>query len=147
MVTVNHPRPPLERPTLTLAVLLVSLIPALIADRSALAMNGRAVRLTFALLVVMGIAAAAFRFHEFPALQFGWDDNAYASVIWTIACLHLLHIVVATAENTAMLLWALTHSLDRKHARDVRLSTAYWYWVVGIWLPLYTIIYFGPRIA
>jgi heme/copper-type cytochrome/quinol oxidase subunit 3 len=60
--------------------------------------------------------------------------------------MHLLHIIVSTSENTAMLLWALTHGLDQKHARDVRVSAAYWYWVVGIWIPLYLLLYFGPRL-
>jgi cytochrome c oxidase subunit 3 len=146
-VTISHPVPSLGRPTMTLGLLVLSLVPALWSDRAAMAMNGRAVRISFALLVAMGLAAALLRFHELPALQFNWDDNAYASVIWTIACLHLLHIIVATAENAAMLIWAATHPLDKKHARDVRVSAAYWYWVVGIWIPLYLMIYFGPRMT
>jgi heme/copper-type cytochrome/quinol oxidase subunit 3 len=146
-VAITQPVPPLERPTLTLVILLLSIIPAVISDRAALAMNGRGVRVSFALLVVLGLGAIGLRFYELPALQFSWDDNAYASVIWTIVCLHLLHIIVATAENAAMLIWALTHPIDRKHARDVRVSAAYWYWVVGIWIPLYAMIYFGPRIS
>jgi cytochrome c oxidase subunit 3 len=147
VVTISHPVPPLARPTLTLGLLLLSLFPAIAADRGALAMNERRVRVNFAVLVVMGLGAGWLRWRELPALQFSWDDNAYASVIWTIVCLHLLHIIVATAENTAMLLWALTHPLDRKHARDVRVSAAYWYWVVGIWVLLYALVYFGPRLA
>jgi cytochrome c oxidase subunit 3 len=147
VVTIRHPMPPLASPTLTLAVLLVSLIPAIVADRAALAMKETAVRVSFALVVTLGLGAAWLRFQELPALQFTWNDNAYASVIWTIVCLHLLHIIVSTAENLAMLLWAVTHSLDRKHARDVRTSASYWYWVVGIWIPLYALVYFGPRLS
>jgi heme/copper-type cytochrome/quinol oxidase subunit 3 len=144
-VPVANPVPLLTLPTIVLGVLIVSLIPAYIADRVALAMKERTVRLMFAALVALGVLAAILRFREFPSLQFSWNDNAYASICWTIVAMHLLHIIVATAENTAMLLWALTHSLDRKHARDVRVSAAYWYWVVGIWILLYLLIYLGPR--
>jgi cytochrome c oxidase subunit 3 len=146
-VTISHPVPPLMWPTLTLGLLLVSMIPAIVADRAGLAMNERAVRWSFAVLVAMGMGAVAMRFHELPALQFSWDENAYASTIWTIVCLHLLHIVVATAENIAMFLWMMLHPLDRKHARDVRVSVTYWYWVVGLWIPLYGLVYWGPRLA
>jgi len=45
-----------------------------------------------------------------------------------------------------MFAWAVVHSLDKKHARDVRVNAVYWYWVVGIWVPLFCIIYVGPRI-
>jgi cytochrome c oxidase subunit 3 len=144
-ITLSHPIPPLLPPCLTWVVLLISLIPAIIADRAALKMRESAVKAGFAALVVLGLGAMWLRFLELPALQFSWDENAYASVIWTITCLHLLHIIVATAENLAMLLWALRHPLDRKHARDVRVSAAYWYWVVGIWIPLSALIYLGPR--
>jgi heme/copper-type cytochrome/quinol oxidase subunit 3 len=145
--TIRHPMPPLLRPTLTLAVLLLSVVPAFIADRAALAMNQARLRWSLFALVAGGIVAAALRFHEFPALQFSWGDNAYASVIWTIACVHLLHIIISTAETTAMCIWAFSNPLDRKHARDSRTSAAYWYWVAGLWVPLYCLIYLGPRFS
>jgi cytochrome c oxidase subunit 3 len=146
-IPILHPVPPLPRPTTTLVWLAVSLIPAVIADRAALAHRERAVRAAFSCVVVAGAIAVWLRWNELPALQFSWNENAYASVIWTTVCLHLLHIIVATGENFALLLWALTHPIDKKHARDIRVCAAYWYWVVGIWIPLYALIYWGPRIG
>jgi len=146
-LTILHPTPPLLRPTLTLALLVISLVPAILADRAGLAMNERGLRIGFAVLVALGLGAVALRFYELPALQFSWNDNAYASVIWTTVCLHLLHLIVSTAENLALLLWALTHPIDKKHARDMRVSATYWYWVVGIWIPLYALVYWGPRLS
>ena len=61
--------------------------------------------------------------------------------------LHWLHILVATAENTAMLMRACRHPLDLKNARDVRLSAACWDWAVGLWIPLYALVYRGPRLG
>jgi heme/copper-type cytochrome/quinol oxidase subunit 3 len=145
-VTVFHPTPLLLRPTITLVILLVSVIPAILGDRLALRMNTMGVRITFGILVLLGIVAAISRYNDLHSFQFTWSDNAYASLAWTIASMHLLHIIVSTSENTAMLLWALTHGLDKKHARDVRVSAVYWYWVVGIWIPLYLLLYFGPRL-
>jgi cytochrome c oxidase subunit III len=146
-VTVLKPQPPLGSATLTLGILLVSLVPALIMDRAALAMKTSRIRAMLGITVALGALAVWLRFRELPSLQFSWDDNAYASVIWMMTCLHLLHIIVSTSENLAMLLWAVTHPIDLKHARDIRVSATYWYWVVGIWLPLYALIYFGPRIV
>jgi hypothetical protein len=28
----------------------------------------------------------------------------------------------------------------------VRVGAVYWYWIAAIWIPLYVIVYFGPRL-
>src|ERR1700709_1769363 len=57
VVTIRHPVPPLGRPTLTVALLLVSIVPALVADRAALAMKAGVVRISFFILVLSGLVA------------------------------------------------------------------------------------------
>ena len=59
--------------------------------------------------------------------------------------MHLIHLITGTAENLIMTVWIWLKGLDIKHARDIRVGAGYWYWIAGIWIPLYTIIYFGPR--
>src|SRR5205085_2264486 len=97
------------------------------------------------LLLCIETTMFALRFLEFSGLKFRWDDNAYAAIVWTTIGMHLLHLVTGTAENFIMTLWVWLKGMDDKHARDVRVGAVYWYWIVGIWVPLYVIIYFGPR--
>jgi cytochrome c oxidase subunit III len=78
-------------------------------------------------------------------VKFRWDENAYAAIVWTTLGMHLLHLLAGTAENFIMMLWAWLRGLDTKHERDIRVNAVYWYWIVGIWIPIYAIIYFGPR--
>ncbi|HEY6152700.1 MAG TPA: hypothetical protein VIW07_03065, partial [Candidatus Udaeobacter sp.] len=59
--------------------------------------------------------------------------------------MHLLHLITGTAENLLMMLWVWLKGLDTRHARDVRVGAVYWYWIAAIWIPLYAIVYFGPR--
>jgi cytochrome c oxidase subunit 3 len=139
------PVPRLAIPTLNLAVLLLSCVPMIWADRAALHMKEAVVRRTLIVGVLFGFASIALRFQEFFAFRFRWDDNAYGSIVWTVAGLHLLHLIVGTAENVVMLTWLAFRGLDRKHARDVRVAALYWYWIVGIWVPLYAMLFFGPR--
>ena len=130
----------------TVIPLLISLIPMIWADRAALKLKANAVRWGLFLSILAGGVIAYLRFRELRYLPFDWDDNAYASIVWTLCGMHLMHIVVATCENIVMFAWAVVHSLDKKHARDVRVNAVYWYWVVGIWVLLFCIIYVGPRI-
>ena len=64
---------------------------------------------------------------------------------WTTLGMHLLHLVTGTAENGLMAAWVWAKGLDTKHARDIRVGCVYWYWIAAIWVPLYVLIYFGPR--
>jgi heme/copper-type cytochrome/quinol oxidase subunit 3 len=115
------------------------------ADRASLRVDCPRVITSLSLLVMLGVLAIALRFRELQALQFRWDDNAYASIVWTTVGLHLLHLIVGVLETGLMLAWALRHGLDQKHARDVRVTAVYWYWVVGTWVVLYAIMITGPR--
>jgi heme/copper-type cytochrome/quinol oxidase subunit 3 len=105
----------------------------------------RLVQIVLAVCVLLGFVIAGLRFKEFFDLRFRWNENAYASVVWTILGMHLLHIVTGTLENLLMLSWVLVKPLDIKHARDIRVTAVYWYWIAGIWVPLYIIVFWGPR--
>lgn len=126
-------------------LLLLSCVPMGLGDWAALHRKVRLAEITMLLMVVFGLGAIALRFYEFSGLQFRWDDNAYAGIVWTMLGMHLLHLITGTAENFIMCLWLWLNGMDDKHARDVRVSAVYWYWIAGIWLPIYCIIYFGPR--
>lgn len=144
-IGLHSTNPDLLIPTLNLAVLVVSLVPAILTDRFALKLRCLPAEVALALTIAFGLAAIVLRFHEFSAFKFRWDDNAYGSVVWTITGLHLLHLFVAVAELSIMLAWILAHGLDQKHARDIRVTAVYWYWIVGVWVVLYTILFPGPR--
>lgn len=140
-----HPVPSLLIPTINLLVILAGLVPMIWTDRACLARNAGAVKAGLLLWMLFGIASIVLRFYEFPALHFRWNDNAYASVVWTLLGLHLSHLIACTAENSIMAAWVLTKGLDDKHARDVRVTATYWYWIAGVWVLLYVLVYWTPR--
>lgn len=139
------PVPALRAPTVNLLVILLSVAPMVWADRAALRMDSNAVCRALLVCVALGVIAIALRFLEFKAVHFRWDDNAYGSVVWTIIGLHLMHLIVGTLENGLMAAWIVRHGMDKKHARDVRVTAVYWYWIAGIWIPLWLMLFPGPR--
>jgi len=144
-VGLYQTNPDLGFATANLVVLIASCIPMYIVDRACLRLDLRVVRLGMAMMVVIGLITIALRFFEFSGLKFRWDDNAYAAILWTILGMHLLHLITGTAENLLMAAWAWFKGLDIQHARDVRVGAVYWYWIAGIWIPLYAIVYFAPH--
>ena len=144
-VSLYRTDPDLGFATANLLLLIVSCVPMFLVDRACLRMNTFTVRIGMAVMVLIGLGTIALRFFEFSGLKFRWDDNAYSAVIWTILGMHLLHLITGTAENLLMTLWVWLKGLDTRHARDVRVGAVYWYWIAAIWIPLYAIVYFGPR--
>jgi cytochrome c oxidase subunit 3 len=143
---ILHPVPDLKIPTLNLVLLLLSVIPMVVVDRACLKRRLGAVRAGLVICILLGLVTIYLRFQEFRALHFSWDSNAYGSITWTILGMHLLHLITGTCENGLMTAWIYVHGLDDKHARDIRVGATYWYWIAGIWLLLYGLVFWGPRV-
>ena len=131
--------------TINTALHLLLIVPAWMMDRAARRLDNKAVIWTTILVVLGGFLAMGLRYLEFKSTHFSWDDNAYASVVWMILGMHFLHLLVATVETGVMLTFVVKDPLDEKHAVDITTSTVYWYWVIGTWVFLYALIYFGAR--
>jgi heme/copper-type cytochrome/quinol oxidase subunit 3 len=142
---IYNPVPDLTIPTINLIVLLVSLIPGILLDLSARKMDEGKVKIFLIVTLLFNIAAIVLRFYEFDALYFKWDDNAYGSITWMILGTHLLHLFVMCAEDVFLLSWTFAEGLDEKHALDLTVTAVYWYWIVGIWILLYGLVYLAPR--
>ena len=141
---------PLPNPffgTINTALLLLSCLPMIIADRSARRNNRRTAQLTLVICLLCGISAIVLRSYEFSAVLFRWDANAYGSVVWFVLGMHMMHLVVLTAETALLTIWIFTREFDMKHRVDIVTVGVYWYWVVGVWLALYAIVYFTPRVG
>lgn len=140
------PYPCLGKATLDLILTVASCLPALWLDRHAREHDARHVAWGLATLVSIGCLLIVLRFGEFSDLGCRWDENAYASLVWTILAMHLTYLMAAVLENATTLAWILLYGVDEHLAIDVTLTTAYWYWASGVWVVLYGVVYWAPRL-
>ena len=54
--------------------------------------------------------------YQFPGLLVSWDDNAYASLVWTILGLHLVYIVIEAIEMAVLAGWIALYELGENQA-------------------------------
>ncbi|HKS09545.1 MAG TPA: cytochrome c oxidase subunit 3 [Pyrinomonadaceae bacterium] len=141
-----RPLPELTYGVANTILLLLSCIPMVIADRAARREDRNTTRNCLLICLVCGLGAMVLRSFELFAVQFRWDSNAYGSVVWFMLGMHALHLLVLTSETLLLLIWIFRREFDMKHRVDVVTIAVYWYWVVGIWLVLFAIIYFTPRL-
>lgn len=139
------PLPSLAVPTINVAVLFLSALVMIWVDVSARRANKRAVQIGLLICLILNVGSVVLRGFEFPAIKFRWNSNAYGSAVWSILILHLMHLIVESAEAFILLLYVFNRKFDLRHRIDVTVLAVYWYWVTIIYLPLYAIIYLGPR--
>ena len=138
--------PDITLPIIGLVVLLVSLIPGVMLDLAARRRDAGAIKVLVVVTLVFNIAAIIIRYYEYDSLHFKWNDNAYGSIMWMILGMHMLHLFVMLCEDGYLTIWTHVKELDDKHALDLTVTAVYWYWIVGMWVVLWPIVYLVPRI-
>jgi cytochrome c oxidase subunit III len=145
VVPIYDPNPDLLYGSLGVA-LLVAATPFMVwADGAARKLRKGPVLVGLTAATLAGVAALILRYFELPEVKFKWDENAYASIVWTLLILHWTYLFLEVGEAGVNVFWILLHGLDEKHAVDVSLSTAYWYWTAGIGVIIYVVVYWAPR--
>jgi len=141
------PLPDLLFGTANTVVLVVSLLAAVAVDIAARRNYWGVAQFALVICLLFGVGAIILRAYEFPAVKFRWDANAYGSVVWFMLGMHLAHLLTLTLETFLLTMWCFIREFDMKHRLDITALAIYWYWVVGIWLVLYSIIYWTPRLS
>jgi len=141
------PLPQLLYGTLNTILLVLSCIPMVLTDISARRGDRFMSQVGLVTAVVCGVIALVLRGFEFSAVYFRWDSNAYGSVVWFLLGMHMMHLAILTTEAALLCVWIFTREYDMKHRVDIVTVAIYWYWVVAIWLLIYGIVYFTPRLG
>ncbi len=140
-----HPVPDLGHASANAVLLLLSCASMYWTDMAARRKDDAKTKLGLVLMFVVSAVSLWLVWNQFPATKFWWNDNAYASVVWTTLGLHLTYILAGAGEFAVMGAWMFTHKIDEKHALDVTLAGGYWYWVAGTGALLYAVIFWSPR--
>ena len=86
------------------------------------------------------------RWWELWALQTRWDTNAYGSAAWTIVGFHASLLLLDVIDTLGLTIFFWFRRLPVKSYSDVSDNTFYWYFTIGVWLPVYLIVYVGPHV-
>jgi len=137
--------PKLLLPTINAFILWTSVVPAYLADRAV--RQGeighfRVLRFGATLLLVAFLVIKAV---EFSGVDYMWDSNAYGSIIWTITGLHVAHVIAVLLKTASTQALAFRGFWDEYRHLTVQTTTLYWFFVAGIWVPLFATLYLFPN--
>jgi heme/copper-type cytochrome/quinol oxidase subunit 3 len=144
---LSAPLPSLRPGTVLTLLLLVGLIPNILLARWAEREDLRKVRIGLVAMSVLGAVPLVLRWFEFPALHVSWDSNAYGSITWTMLGLHTTHLITDLADTLVLAVLMFTrHGDNKRRFGDVQDNAMYWNFVVLTWLPIYSCLYWVPRL-
>ena len=143
---LRTPDPDLLLPTVNLVLMLISLWPAYMAQKAAKRLDEGGVRLWLTIGGFGSLPILVIRWFELWALNVRWDTNAYGSAAWVIVGVHstLLLLDIGDTIGFALFYW-IRDKMPVKSMSDVSDNSFYWYFMVATWIPLYVLLYLGPR--
>jgi cytochrome c oxidase subunit 1 len=145
------PPPGVEPPTLllpTVATLVLIASSALVYVAARAAGSGRHARSRGALGGALALALA-FLVLQAPAARESASsagDHAYGSIVWLIAGFHWLHVAVLAGAALVLLALASRRRAGAAPAARLRANALYWHFVAAVWVALYAVIYWTPRL-
>jgi Heme/copper-type cytochrome/quinol oxidase, subunit 3 len=95
--------------------------------------------------VIYGLALLGVRWLEFDALNVRWDASAYGSAVWVLLGLHTFNLVTNYADSLVVAAVMFKRPVDGKRFVDVAENAGYWWFIVITWIPIYAVVYWGPR--
>jgi cytochrome c oxidase subunit III len=143
---LRTPYPSLLIPTINLALMLISIVPARSVENAAKRLDAHRMRRSLVACSVLGIAIATLRWWELWALNVRWDTNAYGSAVWTIVGFHYSLILLDVLDTIGATIFWYVRKMPVKSFSDTADNSFYLYFTIGIWIPIYLIVYVGPRI-
>jgi cytochrome c oxidase subunit I+III len=133
--------------SLNSAVLLLSALPNQWAKKAAESHQLERTRLWLVVCLGFGVVFLTIRGFEFTTLNCAWNTNAYGSILWTILGLHTVHLLTDVLDTGVLTALMFTRHAHGRRFVDVSENAFYWYFVVLVWLPLYVLIYWAPRLT
>lgn len=129
------------------AGLILSALPNLWVLRCARAKNLAAMRWGVLAMAVIGLVLLVPRGFEFAHLNISWHDDAYGSMVWLLLVLHTSHIITDWGDTAVLAVLLFTHEVEDDQFADVEDNSNYWTFVVLVWLPVYVLLYWVPRLV
>jgi cytochrome c oxidase subunit 3 len=144
---VGRAAPSVLAGTLFTIIILLSEIPNTMIKKAAHEADVPTIRVLMPVIVAIGVVLLIIRGFEFNSLNVRWTDNAYGSIIWALLLLHTSHILTDWMDT--VVLWMLMRTrlaYEGRRLVDVDENSLYWRYVWLLWIPIYLMIYWVPRL-
>jgi cytochrome c oxidase subunit I+III len=140
------PLPSLTLPSLAFIPLVLSAFGSYYASESAKRNHRDGMITGLAINLALAIVFLLMREVEWRGFTFRWFTDAHGTIVWTILFLHTLDVIADLLMTAVLILFLLMGRAGERQRVGVHVDSVIWYFLVAIWVPLYLVVYWGPRV-
>lgn len=134
-------------PTLALIPLIASCLGSYIASEGAKKNSRREMLFGMGLNLALATAFLILRAITWAGLNFRWNSDAHGSIVWDMLFLHTYDIVADLLMTLTLVVIVAIGRGGPRQRIGVHVDSVLWYFLVGIWIPMYVVIYWGPYLV
>jgi cytochrome c oxidase subunit 3 len=139
--------PHMSATTIALAPLILSCLGSYWASEGAKKNSRSQMLIGMIANVLLGFGFLGLRAYEWHNFNFGWSTDIHGSIVWSILFLHTLDAVADLIFTVVLIVIIMSGRYGAKERAGVHVDSVLWYFITGIWLPMYAVVYWGPRIV
>ena len=130
--------------TAALIPLIASCWGSYLAGEAARADDRRGMLVGMGINLFLALVFLALRAVEWSRLNFLWSSDAHGSIVWAILFLHTYDVIADLLVTGSLMFFVAIRRYGPKQRIGIHVDSALWYFLVGIWIPLYLVVYWGP---
>lgn len=138
--------PELLLPSLNTLLLVLSALPIWLAVRAYRRGRTGPAKVGLPVGMVMLVVFLALKLWEYSHKPWAASTHAYGSIVMLMTGLHMAHVTAVLLKTGVIRGYLATGRIEPDRPAPLEANAVYWYFVVLIWLPLYTIIYLSPHV-
>jgi len=138
--------PELLLPTLNTLILLFSVVPIWIGVRHMKEGNERTARIGLPIAMAMLVVFLGLKIYEYAGNDWGASTHAYGSIVMLMTGLHMAHVGIVVLKSAVIFQYLRSDRIQPRRMVPLEANAIYYYFVAGIWIPLYATIYLAPRL-
>ena len=96
--------------------------------------------------VILAFIFLGLKVWEYSDVEYRWDSHAYGSIVWGITGFHSIHVLSLVLKTVVVILLGLRGYFNSQRRLGVTVNGLYWHFVVAVWIPLYFVLYWSPRL-
>lgn len=148
----HWPPPPLRvpdliRPTISAVFLALTVIPNYWLHKRVRKLDKRGTQIGMLVMSIAVAIAVVLRIYDFRDINAHWDTNAYGSAAWITIAFHSTLLFLEALETWVFTALFWFGPVEGKHFSDADDNCVYWYFMSLVWLPMYMLLYWTPRLA
>lgn len=96
--------------------------------------------------LVLAVVFFVIRVVDWYSLNFSYKADAFGTYMWTFLAVHAYDYAADVIFTLVLFLFVLVGRHGPRVRLGVHVDSVVWYFLVIIWVPLYVIVYWGPKI-